>query len=437
MKTNWSKWMVMIIASIMLSGFNINSGKAQGSVSLQVFYDELQPYGTWMDHGRYGYVWRPSVAQGFVPYATNGYWIQTEYGNTWVSDYEWGWAPFHYGRWFYDDFNGWIWIPDTEWAPAWVTWRSGGGYYGWAPLMPGFGINLSVNYYNRIPNRYWCFVPHRYITHRNVYRHFVPRPRVVNIINHTTIITNNYTDNRRRTYFTGPQRNEIERVNRQRVEVYSINDRNRPGRSEVGRGSVSLYRPEIDNSRESRSRAVPSSYARSERSGNNVANERRGSNAPNSQRESEVINRSSQSGDNNSPAQRSAPAQRMPERGAPVERSQGRESYSIPRTNDNSGKQQRSVEPTQRPRQTENNNYQQREPARRTEPQKSYTPTQRQSPAVQRSPSNSGQRQGSTVSPGNNRTASPQRGQQVQRSSSEQRSSQPARSRETTPRTRN
>ncbi|MGC3947112.1 MAG: hypothetical protein QM762_21770 [Chryseolinea sp.] len=97
-------------------------------------YDELQPYGTWIDHGRYGYVWMPNAASYFVPYGTNGYWVQTSYGNTWVSNYNWGWAPFHYGRWFYDDFYGWSRVPDTTWGPAWVTWRSGGGYYGWAPL---------------------------------------------------------------------------------------------------------------------------------------------------------------------------------------------------------------------------------------------------------------------------------------------------------------
>ena len=30
----------------------------------------------------------------------------------------------------------WVWVPGVEWAPAWVTWRVGGGYIGWAPLPP-------------------------------------------------------------------------------------------------------------------------------------------------------------------------------------------------------------------------------------------------------------------------------------------------------------
>jgi hypothetical protein len=32
-------------------------------VSLQSFYDELSPYGTWIQDPQYGYVWRPDVDQ--------------------------------------------------------------------------------------------------------------------------------------------------------------------------------------------------------------------------------------------------------------------------------------------------------------------------------------------------------------------------------------
>ncbi|HKZ38189.1 MAG TPA: DUF6600 domain-containing protein [Chryseolinea sp.] len=260
----------MVMAFFIANLISIHTARAQESVSLQVFYDELQPYGTWMDYGDYGYVWIPRVERDFTPYATNGYWINTEYGNTWVSDYTWGWAPFHYGRWFRDDFYGWIWVPDTEWAPAWVAWRSGGGYYGWAPLMPGIAIHTSFHHYHRIPHYYWSFVPYRYITYRHVYTHCVPRPRVINIINHTTIITHNYTDNRRRTYFTGPTRHEIERRNHERVVVHKINNSGRPGRTEVTRGTANIYRPEIDNSRESRTRSTPSSFVKRDRMGNQL-----------------------------------------------------------------------------------------------------------------------------------------------------------------------
>ncbi|MFX8813069.1 DUF6600 domain-containing protein, partial [Acinetobacter baumannii] len=80
---------------------------------------------------------------GFTPYRTGGHWVYSNAGWAWASDYNWGWAPFHYGRWAFDPMYGWFWVPGYEWAPAWVSWRSGGGYYGWAPLSPG--INISVN----------------------------------------------------------------------------------------------------------------------------------------------------------------------------------------------------------------------------------------------------------------------------------------------------
>ncbi|MEO5978655.1 MAG: DUF6600 domain-containing protein [Chryseolinea sp.] len=271
MKKFSSRWILMVSASLIICLSTVQTTQAQANVSLQTFYDELQPYGTWINHNQYGYVWSPNVDAGFTPYSTNGYWVNTSYGNTWVSDYSWGWAPFHYGRWFFDDYNGWLWMPETTWAPAWVAWRSGGGYYGWAPLMPGFGINVSVGYYNGIPHNYWSFVPCRYVMYRNAYHHRVSGPRVVNVINNTTIINNynNYNDNghggRDRSYFTGPSRNEIEQRNHERVPVYDVDDRTRPGRTEVGRNSVAMYRPAGDNSRSSKDNEVPSRWVNDKR----------------------------------------------------------------------------------------------------------------------------------------------------------------------------
>ncbi len=228
---------------------NMQTAKAQGSVSLDVFYSELAPYGTWITDAQYGYIWVPNVAQGFQPYATNGYWVMTDYGNTWVSDYSWGWAPFHYGRWLYDDFYGWVWIPGTEWAPAWVAWRSGADYYGWAPLGPGVSINVSVG--NYIPDPYWVFVQPRYIYGPEVYHHYVYYRNDVTIIHQTTIIntTHNY---RRRVYFAGPSRQDVERARGGRVEIHSINGSSRPGATVVRDRSIDVYRPVVSRQRNER-----------------------------------------------------------------------------------------------------------------------------------------------------------------------------------------
>jgi len=111
------------------------------------FESALAPFGGWDYDSSYGYVWSPSasiVGTGFSPYATGGNWALTEYGWTWVSDWSWGWAPFHYGRWI-TRAGRWSWVPGSMWGPAWVSWRSGGGYVGWSPLPPR-GVRLAGGY---------------------------------------------------------------------------------------------------------------------------------------------------------------------------------------------------------------------------------------------------------------------------------------------------
>jgi hypothetical protein len=223
-----------------------NYGQPYGQDPGQGFYDELGPYGQWVQTPEYGNVWIPDVEPGFQPYATNGHWVITEYGNTWISDYSWGWAPFHYGRWYLDRYRGWAWVPGNEWAPAWVSWRSGGGYYGWAPLGPiqagpGGNFNANVN----IPPHYWVFVPQAYITSPRLFNYYAPRPRVVNIYQNTTIINNVYRANNR-VYAYGPRREEIEYVTRRSVPVYRIEDSRRPGRDVVRGNAIGIYRPNMN-----------------------------------------------------------------------------------------------------------------------------------------------------------------------------------------------
>ncbi len=239
------------------------------------FYDELGPYGQWVQTPEYGTVWIPNAEPGFQPYSTNGRWVVTEYGNTWVSDYTWGWGPFHYGRWYQDRYRGWAWIPGNDWGPAWVSWRSGGGYYGWAPLGPGF--NVTVN----IPANYWTFVPQVYITSPRLFSYCVPRPRVINIYQNTTIINNVYRVNNR-AYSYGPRREEIEYVTRQRVPVYKIENAGRPGRATFRDNTVGFYQPDLNRGNRGNGNAYPNSRG----VGNAYPDGRRnGDQSPNNQRD--------------------------------------------------------------------------------------------------------------------------------------------------------
>ncbi|MDB5060238.1 MAG: hypothetical protein JWP67_81, partial [Mucilaginibacter sp.] len=213
-------------------------------ISDQEFYDQLSPYGAWVSDPNYGDVWVPDVNGDFRPYVTNGHWVLTEYGNTWVSDYPWGWATFHYGRWHYDDYYGWEWIPGNDWAPAWVSWRNGNGYYGWAPLEPRISIEASFgsNYY--IPDTYWAFAPYAYINQPNIYNYCVPATRVRNIYRGTTVIRNTSVYNNR-TYIAGPRREDIQRYTQRPIRVYNVNNINRPGANTVSNNTVNIYRPGV------------------------------------------------------------------------------------------------------------------------------------------------------------------------------------------------
>lgn len=243
--SRWLKGLLMgLVAFIWLTPTD-TTAKSMNGVSFQVFYDELIPYGDWIKDARYGYVWLPAVHEDFHPYGTNGHWVMTEYGNTWVSDYDWGWATFHYGRWYFDNtYQSWAWIPDYQWGPAWVDWRTGGGYYGWAPMGPGFSVNVRIN----IPAAYWVFVPQHRFIYRNVYSYHVPRAKRISIYNNTTIINNTTVYNNNR-YYAGPRRSEIEKVSRRSYPVRNIQASNKPGRMALSNRTVNVYRPNLQASR--------------------------------------------------------------------------------------------------------------------------------------------------------------------------------------------
>lgn len=221
-------------------------------ISYQTFYDELSPYGNWINYPGYGYVWAPNQ-MGFQPYSSNGRWVYSSYGWTWVSNYRWGWAPFHYGRWMNDRFHGWLWVPGYDWAPAWVSWRGGGDYYGWAPLPPGYGIN---NFYGSIPYDDYCFVPRRYITSPRINNYYVDRSRNVTIIKNTTIINNNITYNKN-VINAGPAVREVEQATNSTIRPVRVVNRRTPGESNLSQGKVEIYRPAVKEVVENKAEARP------------------------------------------------------------------------------------------------------------------------------------------------------------------------------------
>jgi len=228
----------------------------RGYESTQIFYDQLSPYGQWIDNHDYGYVWFPDVDRDFSPYSTSGYWVMTNYGWTWVSDYSWGWAPFHYGRWDYDNFYGWFWVPDNQWGPSWVTWRTGNGYYGWTPMRPGNRINSNFgNGYDDIDR--WNFVRDRDFGRSDIHRYYADRRDYNTIINNSTVINNTYIDrSNNTTYISGPTRNDVQIATGRKVKNISVRDYDRPGQV-MKSSQLQIYRPVVHESFDRTQKSAP------------------------------------------------------------------------------------------------------------------------------------------------------------------------------------
>jgi hypothetical protein len=264
-----------------------SGGDDQGQ-SFQNFYDQLGSQGQWIQTDDYGYVFQPTVQDpDWAPY-TDGHWVYTAYGWTWVSDEPWGWATYHYGRWVNLDGTGWCWVPGYTWAPAWVSWRYGGGYAGWAPLppatlvgvdfaSPGLDIGIGFHFGSDCDERYgigagcYHFLPESYIGERSYRNYYLDRSRNYTVINRTTNITNvtynNTTVNNNygggagafgRVHANGPSLTEINGHARTPVQQVQLANSGQPGRSTIEGGRLNVYAPRVNPStvRQARPTAV-------------------------------------------------------------------------------------------------------------------------------------------------------------------------------------
>jgi hypothetical protein len=193
--------------------------KADTEVSIDFFYNNLSG-GNWIEVGDYGYGWQPDVAvsdSNWRPYS-DGYWAYTDVGWTWVSYEDFGWATYHYGRWARLADYGWVWFPgsDLDWGPAWVSWRTGGDYVGWAPLPPrgpgivyeGQPIGGRVDIDFDIGPAYYNFVDVRYIGEPVLRSRIVAPSENVTYINQTVNVTN-ITYKNKVVYNYGPDYNAL------------------------------------------------------------------------------------------------------------------------------------------------------------------------------------------------------------------------------------
>ena len=138
------KKLLTFLTAALLFGMVTPTTQARDAVSVDFFYDNLEPHGDWREVGGYGYCWQPrDVGPDWRPYS-DGRWVYTDAGWTWDSNEDFGWAVYHYGRWVDVGRVGWVWVPGTEWGPGWVSWRHSPQHTGWAPLPPEARLLLAI-----------------------------------------------------------------------------------------------------------------------------------------------------------------------------------------------------------------------------------------------------------------------------------------------------
>jgi hypothetical protein len=227
------------------------------------FYNDLSPYGSWVELEGYGWCWQPRtvvVDRAWQPYCNGGHWVYTDDGWFWQSDYSWGWATFHYGRWHRHERCGWVWLPDTVWAPAWVTWRVSGDHCGWAPLPPhadfdarlGFrfnGVSVRADFDFGLRADRFTFVALKDFNDRDLGHRRLPATQARNVYNQTTIL-NNYTVNNNVIVNRGIAVERVAAVTHGEIKKVAIRDL--PGNSRravagtpLVKGEAAVYRPQL------------------------------------------------------------------------------------------------------------------------------------------------------------------------------------------------
>jgi hypothetical protein len=188
----------------------------------------------------------------------------------WVSDEPWGWATYHYGRWANVDGTGWVWVPGYQWAPAWVSWRYGGGYAGWAPLPPAtfvgvefggggggfggfhFGGDVDVNF--GIGAGCYNFVDVGFLGDNDYRGHYLDRSRNFVVINNTRNITNIVVNRGgagagfRGVNVGGPQINDVNAHAHNRIPTVALAAAGQPGRSTLSGNTLNVYAPRVNPS---------------------------------------------------------------------------------------------------------------------------------------------------------------------------------------------
>jgi hypothetical protein len=142
-KDSWDKWTSQRDTQAQLS-LSDSAVSTQGPL---YGWSDLNAYGEWGFFPGFGYGWSPFVSAGWSPYSMGMWSWYPGMGYSWIGGEPWGWLPYHYGNWNFSPGFGWFWMMgnyDASWSPALVSWYSGPGWIGWAPLGAFGGAGRSI-----------------------------------------------------------------------------------------------------------------------------------------------------------------------------------------------------------------------------------------------------------------------------------------------------
>ena len=216
---------------------------SQPTGDIDYFFDALAPYGQWVADRSYGYVFVPDRrGAGWRPYQ-EGQWVWTdEYGWYWQSNEPFGWATYHYGRWDYRPDYGWFWVPGDVWSPAWVTFRTGGGSVGWAPVAPdrqGYAYGMPRRYQPPVAES-WIFVDQRAFGGEDIGRRAAPIDEIGDYLDRAP-------DVRRPRWQDGRFYNDpVGRPSQPSREIIYVDQQDDIFEDNRG-GRIGVFRPQIDD----------------------------------------------------------------------------------------------------------------------------------------------------------------------------------------------
>ena len=221
---------------------------SQGSVAAAFFHDPLAKYGQWVDTADFGPCWYPSdIPASWRPY-TIGRWVYNDgCGWLWMGGEKWSWATDHYGRWVFLDSYGWVWVPGKQWSPAWVAWRVGDDYVGWAPLPPVNGVDdsdVSKLRTSNLPAYAFSFVPKKLLADEKVKERIEPVTRNVTLIA-TTRDTTRYEIIDLRVIDRGVEIAQIEQALDDPIPRYHVVDQDAGRMAQIRGEDVAVYRPQV------------------------------------------------------------------------------------------------------------------------------------------------------------------------------------------------